>query len=784
LLASLEANNNIPNPNSSIEFITDFGGNLYVGVGVINGVAKIYKHNQITDRFEIFRTINSATHAYCATVVDNVLYIGAGGQRGSVGSITSFDGVSTQILANNISNAVYSLVEVDNELYAGTGSDGRIYKFDIANKTQAIVDVSSDRDCISVGSIEVAGEKFVYAGFATSGIIKRSKTPDGAFTQSFRTIPSPVPIIKIINNVLHAIVGKYIYALQGVWTAIHVHTEDIQDVIAINDKILCFISNNYIYKIDTNQVSKRVYLKLIDKVGNETSLYVDAAQSILDANLFDELTLEELVNVINGNKILKCDEFGQITTLRIGSQSFYSADLIDEEIGEYYSEIFNGANNFVSWDRINWDATIPANTSITFEIRTGATRSIILESAFSHKIDGLEKSADISFLSGQYIQFKIVLRSRVKNLTPTVRSVIIKSVNTDSAHFFTTNFVLPSRIKSGILTSTKMVPVAADVIFGISANNSTDFTDYQLIDENRIFTTDDKQIENNLRIGIKFISPSKFTPADYQPEYGPYQPDVSLNALQWSVINTSASGLIYNFAVEFYEDASRTNLLYTANSANSFVGFSIDQDIFPNGGAFLEKNQSATIAYTPLGETPLRCNTTYYVNIKSITNQSESVIADDIVFFQTCATTYVDVISFEYVNTNMYTETYHYRIRFYNNAERTDLKFTAFSGNDIANWFANDIEMNANGVTVQANQSVTLTYEAPKDNLVASKIYYLSIDVFDGLRFENVSASLTFVLNPYDANIACGNISNVPVVKNFGMMFELENNEFVNLRIS
>jgi hypothetical protein len=49
---------------------------------------------------------------------------------------------------------------------------------------------------------------------------------------------------------------------------------------------------------------------------------------------------------------LQVDEFGNAKAIREGNSKFYSADIIEQELGEYYSEIFNGSNNFVSWDKI------------------------------------------------------------------------------------------------------------------------------------------------------------------------------------------------------------------------------------------------------------------------------------------------------------------------------------------------------------------------------------------------------------------------------------------------
>ena len=782
IFQTIETTADIPNPNASIEFLQEYNGDLYCGTSNPAGAGRVYRLNQTTNKFELFRNLSNATHAYCAISYDNVLYIGCGGPNG-VGSIVSYDGSFTNVFADNLSNAVYNMTVADSDLYAATGRDGRIYKIDIANKTQTIVDVNAEKDVLSIGSVTLSDQTFVYAGFANTGTIKKSITPDGTFELSFKTVAASVNAMKFINGFLYAAIANTLYKFDNVWTAVYVHSEEIRDMDAGGIDSIFFISDNYVYKLDTNITTKRIYLKLIDKAGNETSIYKDVATNTLETSLFAELSLTDLKNYFNNNMILRCDEFGKVTRIRTGTDEFYSADLIDEESGEYYSEIFNGTNNFVAWDTITWEASIPANTNMLLEVRAAKNKDDILLSPFSLKIDGAEKTADISFLNGQFIQFRITLRSRIKNLSPSVKYIVIKSVSSRSAHFFTTNFVLPSKIKSGILTSTKLLPVASDIIFGINTKNSTDFADYQLIDENRIFTMQDSQYQNNLRIGVRFISPSQYTPTDFTPEYNPYGADAALNSLEWRYTALEQIENPVNFVIKFYDDASLTNEMWVADSAVSRVGFSANQDIFPTNGIVMELNESVEISFVPTGDTALRCNQVYYASIYSNIDNQLELITEGVSYYQTCGTTYVDIISFDFKNTSITDETFHFRIRFYNDLERTDLKYTAFSGNDISNWYVDQSALGAYGVVMNAQQSVSIDYLPSLSNVDSDKIYYISVDVFDGQEFQNNSNSFTFRANSVDDKIYCGKISNVPVLKNMSLMFELENNEFINMKV-
>lgn len=780
LIDSLDTSGGIPNASSSVEFIIEYKGRVYVGTGNPNGSGKIWVMNS-SMKFDLFATLPSNTHAYCAVIFDEVLYIGGGG--GSYGSLYSFDGTTPKEVFKNISGAIYSLVESDRELYAATGHEGRIYKLDPKNNTQQIVDVNSDRDVLSIGKGVINGVGYIFAGMSTNGQIKRSKVPNSPFVHSFRTTPSAVNCIKTINDKLYAAIGNSVYAFENVWTSRYSHSEQIKDITGGSDGDVWFISDSYIYRIGKVENVKKVYLKLIDKAGNETNLYTDVSQSVINENLFDEISISDLSNFINKNRIIKVDEFGNSVTIREGNDRFYSADIIEEETGEYYSEIFNGTNNLVAWDNISWDASIPDNTSIMVYVKTASTKDELLDKEFEFYVDGKEGSSDISFLSGQFAQFKIVMKSRVRGLSPSLRNIVIKSISSDSTHFFTTNFVLPSRVKSGILTSTKLVPVSADVVFGINTNNSTDFAEYQIIDENRIFTTDEIQNGNNLRIGVRLITPTKAIASDFVPdEYSPYGKEILFNSIEWSFTNLDDQDRTCNFVIKFFEDEGMNNLVYSSNSQSSVIGFSFDGDVFPVGGANIPSGTTSSMSFTPIGQN-LKCNTYYYVSIEMVNEVESKVIENSYAFIQSCGTTYADNIVFDFVNNLTEIESYHYRIRFYNDPGRTDLKYTAFSGNDISNWFADDSPISADGTTVFPGQSSTISYTPSLSSIDAGKIYYLSIDVFDGEKFENNSNSFTFRANDINSQIYCGSYDNVPVVKNFSIMFELENNEFITMKV-
>jgi len=779
---TLDVIGGVANPNASVEFIVQFQGRVYVGTGSPNGSGKIWIMNNQTFKFDLLRTLPVNTHAYCAVEFDDVLYFGGGG--GGYGALYSYDGTTTKEVFKNVSGAIYSLVESNRELYAATGSEGRVYKLDPKNNTQQIVDVNADRNVLSINKATINGQGFVFAGMGENGQVKRSKVPNSPFVHSFKTIPSSVYALKNVRGTLYAAIGNTVYALENVWNAKYTHKENVRDISPGPNNTVWFISDSYMYQIGQADNVKKVYLKLTDKAGNETKLYVDPAQTELDPNLFDQISISDLSDFVNRNRILEVDEFGNATSIREGNDRFYSASIVDEEVGEYFSEIFNGTNNLVSWDKISWETIIPDNTTVTVYVRTGTTKDELLTKEFSVSFDGKDEIGDISFLSGQFIQFRIVMKSRVRGLSPSLKNIIIKSISSDSTHFFTTNFVLPSRVKGGILTATKLLPVAADIVFGIDTNNSTDFAEYQIVDDNRIFTTDSGQTGSSLRVGIRFITPTKSEASGFtHGEYGPYGSPLLLNAVEWDYTNPEASTKTFNFKVSFYSDHTMSDLVYSATSSVSHIGFSDEGDIFPTGGASFTSFQSKSFSFTPVGINPLKCSTYYFVKIEAIDDEVTTLVSDSFAYIESCGTTFVDNINFEFTNTSGIVDKFHFRIRFYNDPERTDLKYTAFSGNDLTNWTANESALPIDGAIAAPGQSLTINYQPGISNIEANKIYYLSIDVFNGDVFENNSNSFSFKANDLTSLIYCGSYSDVPVIKNFSIMFELENNEFVSLKV-
>jgi len=132
--------------------------------------------------------------------------------------------------------------------------------------------------------------------------------------------------------------------------------------------------------------------------------------------------------------------------------------------------------------------------------------------------DFVSSSIDLSLLSGKWIQFKLVLKTTIKNTTPIVYSIVLKYVSNNAVYFFSSLFDIQDMasnegfvdvgdviVKRGVLVYNGSIPFGGDIQFGITTDDtSRDWQDYQLIDPNKIFELSSRT--GKIRVGILLIS--------------------------------------------------------------------------------------------------------------------------------------------------------------------------------------------------------------------------------------------------------------------------------------
>ena len=781
--------------DSIISFITVFQNDLIVGIGSPGGIGKLYKTRDAEEFTFVGSVAQNYITDYTRSPYDQLLYISAGNEGdANVGAIYRYDGDAMSLYQDDLSQGVYALTSFDRFIYAGTGNTGTVYRLDVVSGSSEIVHVDTDSKILSIGNIGV----IVYAGLNSSGRIVRSSNTDAPFVTSFTTLPSSINKIKSIievdsegaeKEVIYAAVDNNLYKFANAWTSVVQTTSSIRDFMTDSNNTLWIISDDKVQKIINEDIGTTyIYLKMIDKAGNETSLFSepDSDGDGYNDNLVAALDIETLRDFTNANRILELNEFGEVVFDYEGDSRFYAADRIAQEVGVFYTEVFNATNNHVSWDKISWETSIPENTDIKFYVRVGTNRNELLNSDFELTLNNSDSGFDISFLNGQFLQVKVVLISYVRDVTPSLYKLNVTSVATEASHLFTTNFILPSRVKRGILTADKFIPVSADIVFGVNTNNSTEFNDYQIVSDNRLFTTGSEQIGSGLRVGVRLLTPQTAEQAIAPPiEYGPYGYGVDINSVEWNYVNTETFVRTLNFSVSFYVDVGLSTLLFEYNSSDNPELFKINGDAFPTGqGYVIAPGDTIYVSFIPPAYSPLICDKDYFTKINLIEDSVLTVISDERSFINQCGVSFIDKIQFDFQNLGDI-QIYDFRIRFFLNEGRTNLFKSYFSGNNPENWTVNNTPFPDNGETFIPGETKTIEFSPSlmDDGFQTGLTYYLSIDAFDGDSFISQNNSYTFRAQDLSEDSACGPYANVPVLRSFAIMFELEDGEFVKFNV-
>jgi hypothetical protein len=766
---------------ASVDSMVSFASKLYVFVGKEAGTSKVYVTSNGRD-YTLLASIGTP-HLYAASVFSGLLWFG-----GTDGKVYAYDGANPVSAAryDTGQDVIWAIQGLRNSLYVATGTTGNVVQILLDAGSQQIVYTGGDPNVTALDVLIVGTKFYLYIGTGSTGEVLSRETTSGVFTTSFNAVPDTVQRIKIDDAALRFALGSQIYVATidpdtstfSGWSPLPDFSQDVKDfvpaattgdqeeipvMVVTEDKIVAFTPST-----DT----KKVYLRLIDNAGNESA----------DGQIFTEIDLTDLTGFANANRLLTLEPSGQQVDFIDGENPFYSGTRISEETGEYLSEIFFGTNNLISWDLLTWQADTPDGTDVTLYLRAADSRDDVADADWQLSFaSNFQSGVNISTLQGRYIQFKAVLSTERAGVSPTLTRVVIRSKNSESTHFFTTNFALGAKIRRGLLTCQTVVPVAADVVFGFDTHNSTNFPDYQVITPNRIFTAGGSQSGSTLRVGVKFLTPTPGTFAtDTFGEYGPYDEPLYLNTVDF--VHSRAS--TFHYRVTFFKDFALSETEYVAFSSTSQDGWTADGAAVDEDGVSITAGGSKIVAFTPPGDSTLVCNTYYFVRVESFDTESEAyrTITEGYTFISACNTSFVDDISFEYAAASA--ATYHFRVRMYDEPERTTLLKTYYSGVDASPWSTTEQgAFPSVGLSLTTGETVTVLLHPPPSDMEANKVYYLIIDAYDGAEFGVSSTNLTFRVSDPVADEYCGPYRNVPIMRNFALMFELENGEQVTLNL-
>lgn len=644
--------------NRSINQIKNINNVLWVLTGSDSSGANggIYKSVDGIN-FSLVGSVTGSHARGIAASAEGTVFFGS-----SDGKIYSYKDSILSVKYQNIGQSVYSLSLFGNTLLAATGTNGRIFSIDLNTDNDLIVFDGSEsfirevfvKDSEVITSIDQA---ILYASSGELTTIYKTPLSDLSFSKSFNSTGNSVNKITSVDaislvdpseksgvsgtQVVAAIGNSLFKNVNPGWEFVYKNSEEIKDIIQFFSNGVYgvwLISDSKVTKWTAIKNTKTIFLRLKDKAGN-----VSRQPEIGDAylcptdtnsvccNYAYSINIQDLQGFINESRILDISEYGEIryTYDSPNDMSFFSATQITEEIGIYTSDIFNGSNELVSWKSITWTSVEPEGTSVSVQIRSSVTEDGIEDEDWS---SDLEKNANdivsLEHITDQYIQFRVILKSSTRDISPSLEAVVLRNITAQASHFFTTNFVLPSRPIKGLLTANTFIPISADIVFGISTKNSVNFGDYQVIEPNRLFTTEQGQFGSNLRIGAKLLSPNipQISPTNNPGD--PYDESSYICTVSFVYENINSFDTNYHFRIKFYNDLFRTQLVYTFFTGNDQTGWKISSNNeFPATGLFISALSSATIYFTPndLVET----NQKWYITIEAYDGANFESISDN-----------------------------------------------------------------------------------------------------------------------------------------------------------
>jgi len=211
------------------------------------------------------------------------------------------------------------------------------------------------------------------------------------------------------------------------------------------------------------------------------------------------------------NKIAEVNEDKEIVKYRYATSP--SAIIVDRITATFLSSALLVKQDLGFWKQLIWTEQKPSDTDITICIRSANTIAQLREETWdncfvsrdSDVSSTITRNLDNISTNGKYIQFKVIMTTDSKNVTPVVVNLSITYSTKLAVYFFTTKFSLRnnSDLKTGFLVADVTEPQNTEVQFGISSKNSGDWTDYDVVELDKFFSLNNLE---NIKVGIKFTS--------------------------------------------------------------------------------------------------------------------------------------------------------------------------------------------------------------------------------------------------------------------------------------
>ena len=498
--------------NLAISLFEDTFETEVTGFAVFGGRLFWTTANDSVDEGDVLPTTTRNSHRHSITVQAGALRLA------EVNGTTSVSDGHSHVVTNG------TVMTANGHTHSLNGlRSGKVFRHDLA-VGQTIV-VHADKD-YRINAI-TATSNVMFVGTHPNGKILRYVATNNVFIKSFDTSFDTISRLRALGSVVYALAGGDVFFFDGTrWQFLAGTTNDLNDVF-LDGTMVMLLGQNSISETSstptTTGTTLCAFVRFRDVVGNVTDIR-NADGSIPDCyhpcHTIGGTTGAETTGGTTGgttspgailpplvHRISEVDGDANVLSTLYGAEAFLSGMKIEQEVGVYESEVFNGTTSLVQWTSISWDASVPAGSSLTVAVRSARTSAEIQGASWSGELSN-PASNDITSLQGQFLQFRATLRVLQPGVpSPELRKVDIELRTSQATHYYTTNFKLPDELRSGILTYNGCInPPVTDVVFGMSSNDVTDFSDYLVITPNKVFDVPDEQRKKNLRIGIKLIS--------------------------------------------------------------------------------------------------------------------------------------------------------------------------------------------------------------------------------------------------------------------------------------
>jgi len=232
---------------------------------------------------------------------------------------------------------------------------------------------------------------------------------------------------------------------------------------------------------------------------------------LTDSDIGAEFGISFVSAIDNG--IVFANDIGEVidnVSFNYIGEKIYSATQFDRIYGIFISDLIIAEERILRWNQMSWELTENLNSKVFIFVKSSHNAETLQQESWSNAL--IDSPTDISFMSGRYVQFMVVMRCDSNDLTvPHVDSVNISYFSTESTvKFFTKAFHLGYRPKHVVLTYNAEETDDSIIRFAISGDDSAIISKYQYIEPNKIqYLNEISRTAKNIKVMIEMAGTSE-----------------------------------------------------------------------------------------------------------------------------------------------------------------------------------------------------------------------------------------------------------------------------------